>query len=245
MLPRFASKQAARSSVWSRLEEQRAAREPLPPTGRIPNFAGSRTAALRLFFEEPWRSARTLKINPDAPQRAVRLLALLRGTRVYVPTPRLAGGFWLLDPARIPPDRYGEAASRITMMPWAQAVPVEELPRFDAIVTGSVAVTTTGKRCGKGAGFSDLEYALLRELGHDPVPVATTVHDLQVVEDFPVEPFDQPLALICTPSRTLRVTPTLPHPCGIDWARLAPADLAAMPIVAQLRDRRGAARENG
>jgi hypothetical protein len=45
-----------------------------------------------------------------------------------------------------------------------------------------------GRRCGKGEGYSDLEFAILRELGHPPVPVATTVHDLQVVDSCPATP---------------------------------------------------------
>ena len=51
-------------------------------------------------------------------------------------------------------------------------------------VTG---VTRTGKRCGKGEGYSDIEFAILRELGHPPVAVATTVHSLSVVDDFLVQ----------------------------------------------------------
>lgn len=233
--PAFGSKDAARRYAWDRLAEARVAREPLPPHGRIPNFAGARTAAVRLFEVPPWRDARALKINPDAPQRAVRLLALQKGVRVYVPTPGLAGAFVLLDPARIPPDRYGEAASRATQARWAQPVALDELPVFDGIVAGSAAVTPDGRRCGKGAGYSDLEYAILRELGHPPVPVATTVHDVQVVAEFPVEPNDLPLALICTPTCTRLVQAPLPAPAGIDWRRLGSAQLAAMPVLAELK----------
>lgn len=232
---RFATKDAARQFVWERLADAGQAREPLPPQGRIPNFAGARSAAVRLFEEEPWRSARALKVNPDAPQRAVRQLALTRGIRIYVPTPRLAGGFLLLDPARIPPQYHGEAATRATQRRWAEPVALDALPRFDAIVTGSAAVTLAGRRCGKGAGYSDLEFGILRELGHPPVPVATTVHDLQVVDDFPVEPIDQPLTLICTPTRTIRVSCPGAPPVGIDWSRLDAATLAAMPVLTELR----------
>src|SRR6266446_9648312 len=39
------------------------------------------------------------------------------------------------------------------------------MPCLDAIVCGSVAVTRDGRRCGKGEGYSDLEFAILRELG--------------------------------------------------------------------------------
>jgi len=45
---------------------------------------------------------------------------------------------------------------------------------LDAIVCGSVAVRRDGRRCGKGEGYSDLEFAILRELGQPPVPVATS-----------------------------------------------------------------------
>jgi 5-formyltetrahydrofolate cyclo-ligase len=147
----------------------------------------------------------------------------------------LTGGFWLLDPDRIPTEYYGEAACRTTMTRWAEALALAALPRFDAIVVGSAAVTPTGRRCGKGAGYSDLEYAILRELGFPAVPVATTVHDLQVVDAFPVEPHDLPLTVICTPTRTIRVAEPLPAPAGIDWSRLTAAALAAMPVLGELQ----------
>ena len=65
-----------------------------------------------------------------------------------------------------------------------------------------MAVTDTAPcRAGKGEGYSDIEYAILRELGHDAsgVPVATTVNDVQVVNDFPIESNDLPLTVIATP----------------------------------------------
>jgi 5-formyltetrahydrofolate cyclo-ligase len=235
---RFRSKDAARQWVWDALAERRLARFPFPPHGRIPNFAGAREAALRLFEEPPWRDLAgrgAIKVNPDSPQAHVRELALVRGIRVYVPTPRLAGGFKRLDPERIPPERFREAAALKTMDAWATPVALADLPQLDAIVCGSVAVTPGGRRAGKGAGYSDLEFAILRELGHRPVPVATTVHDVQVVGDFPTERSDIPLALICTPTRSLHVAEPPPAPDGIEWGRLEPADLDAMPVLKELR----------
>ena len=231
----FTSKAAARAWGWDLLAAKGLALPPLPPHGRIPNFAGADEAARRLFREAPWRTARALKINPDTPQFHVRLEALRLGIRIYLPTPRLEGGFHCLDPARIPVLHQAEAANRATMTRWAVAVALEDLPAFDAIVTGCAAVTAAGKRCGKGAGYSDLEFALLRELGFDPVPVATTVHDLQVVADFPVEPNDLPLSLICTPTRTLRVECPLTPPSGIDWSRLTETEIATMSVLGDLR----------
>jgi hypothetical protein len=85
------------------------------------------------------------------------------------------------DPAR----QIEEAASLSLGDRWSEKVALAAMQGLDAIVCGSVAVTRDGRRCGKGEGYSDLEFAVLRELGHPPVPVATTVHDLPVVTSVP------------------------------------------------------------
>ncbi len=231
----FAHKSEARGWVWDRLQAQGLARFPFPPHGRIPNFVGADLAARRLFEEPEWRLARAIKVNPDSPQKPVRHLALTLGVRVYVPTPRLAGGFHLLDPERIDPTDFEAAAMLTSMAEHSVAVALDAMPQLDAIVTGSAAVTSTGKRCGKGEGYSDLEFAILRELGHASVPVATTVHDAQIVGDFPVESNDLPLTVICTPTRTIRVAEPLPAPVGIDWSRLDDEDLARMSLLGELK----------
>lgn len=236
MVTRFDSKADARQWAWDALQDQGVARFPFPPRGRIPNFADAREAARRLFEEPPWRDARVIKVNPDSPQAHVREEALARGIRVYVPTPRLKGGFHLLDPDRIPADHFRDAATLKAMADWSETVSLDDMPQLDAIVTGCAAVTASGKRAGKGEGYSDLEYAILRELGFDAVPVATTVHDLQVVDDFPIDANDIPLSVICTPTTTLHVAEPPPAPAGIDWLRLTPEDLEAMPILQDLRD---------
>ena len=104
---------------------------------------------------------------------------------------------------------------------------------------GSVAVTRDGRRSGKGEGYWDLEYAILRELGHPPVPVATTVHPVQIVGGLPRAPTDLPLALIVTPDEVIRVAAPPPAPSGIDWARLGADDLEAMPVLQELAERTG------
>ncbi len=231
----FDSKADARGWVWDRLQAERLARFPFPPHGRIPNYVGADLAARRLFEESPWKEAKAIKVNPDSPQREVRLLALERGVRVYVPTPRLTGGFHLLDPEVIEPRYYQAAATLSSMADHSQPVALAEMPQLDAIVTGCAAVTRSGKRCGKGEGYSDIEFALLRELGHAPVPVATTVHDAQLVADFPIETNDLPLTLICTPTETIRIESPLPAPEGIEWSRLNEADLERMPLLIDLQ----------
>ena len=231
----FKKKSDARQAVWDALQAAGVARFPFPPHGRIPNFRGAEEAAERLLSHPLLAKAKRIKVNPDAPQRPLRAAALARGIVVYVPTPRLRGGFRRFDPAKIPASRISDAASLSRGSRWGEPVPLSELPRFDAIVAGSVAVTRDGRRCGKGEGYSDLEFAILRELGHPAVPVVTTVHPLQVVGGFPRESNDLALTLIVTPDETIAVKRPLPAPTGIEWERLSEEDLDAMPVLRELR----------
>src|SRR3954469_8553234 len=196
---RFRDKALARKAVWDLLSAKRVARFPFPPHGRIPNFAGAREAAERLLAHPLFRRVRVIKVNPDSPQRWVRELALERGITVITPTPRLKGAFRKLDPATIPREHYGEAATLKRGGRWGEEISLDEMPKVDLVVMGSVAVTRDGRRLGKGHGYADLEYALLCELGYRPVPIATTVHGLQVLESFPALPHDVRLSIIATP----------------------------------------------
>lgn len=234
MAPGFDDKDAARQHVWDLLQEEKLARFPFPPHGRIPNFDGARQAAERLFELPFWRRVRRIKVNPDSPQRHVRELALRRGVVVFMPTPRLQAGFKRLDPSTIPAGMLGKAATLSHCDRWAVEVPLQTLPEMDAIVCGSVAVTRDGRRCGKGEGYSDLEYAILRELGDPPAPVATTVHDRQVVGSLPQADTDLPLRWVVTPTETIEVDDPPPAPDGIAWERISEEDLEEMPVLADL-----------
>lgn len=231
----FTEKASARQAVWDTLRETGAARFPFPPHGRIPNFVGAAAAAERLFTVPALAEARCIKANPDSPQLPVRHMALARGIRVYVPTPRLAGGFHLLDPERISPSALRQAASKSGLERWGIPVGLTELPPMDAVITGCVAATPDGRRCGKGEGYADLEWGILRELGHAPVPVLTTVHEQQLVGAFPSAPHDLPLDWIATPERLIAVSPSRPAPAGIDWKALPESRLAEMPVLEELR----------
>src|ERR1700751_5533858 len=156
----FADKSTARQWVWDKLGAEGVARFPFPPHGRIPNFAGAEVAAARLFKIEPWKSATAIKVNPDSPQRPLRAEALRRGITVFVPTPRLRGGFKKLVPRRIPPDKIEEAASLSRGDRWSEEVALADMPRLGTIVCGSVAVTPDGGRCGKGEGYSGSSFML-------------------------------------------------------------------------------------
>lgn len=236
------SKQALRERIWRRLERRRVARFPLPLHDRIPNFAGAEAAAARLATLPEWQAARRIKCNPDAPQRAVRLRALREGKHVFVAVPRLrdARCFLHLDPVRL----AGRLAAASTIKgAGALGVPVTPagLGPIDLVVAGSVAVDRAGGRVGKGGGYSDLEYALARQLGHVTArtPVVTTVHDLQVVADpIPMTAHDVPVDLVVTPTRVIRPAHRLHRPRRIRWDELSATQLEAMPPLHALRPRR-------
>ena len=225
----------ARQHVWDTLKEQRQARFPFPIQGRIPNFKRAEAAAARLFELNPWKNAKYLKINPDSPQRPARMEALKRGITYFMPTPRLKAGFKKFDPAYIGAENFSKATALSTCEEWAEEIPLETIPQVDAIITGSVAVTRTGKRCGKGEGYSDIEFAILRELGHDSVPVATTVHQLSIVDDFPRDDIDLPLSLVVTPDETIEIAAPYPSPNGINWDLLDEKGLEDMPVLRNLK----------
>ena len=235
---RYSDKAAARKAVWDLLQKKNVARFPFPPHGRIPNFAGARQAAERLLAHPIFKRVRVIKVNPDSPQRWVRQLALERGITVITPTPRLKGAFRLLDPTKIPKERYAEAATLKRGGDWGEDITLDEMPKVDLVVMGSVAATRDGRRLGKGHGFADIEYALLRELGNPAVPLATTVHRLQVIDGFPVEAHDTPLSLIATPDEVIEVKRRRRAPRGIDWRALPREALEEMPVLAELRRRR-------
>ena len=228
-----------RARIWTLLEQRRVGRFPLPLAGRIPNFAGAAEAAERLATLPEWLAARTLKCNPDSPQRAVRLRALREGKHVYVAVPRLTTGrcFLHLDPGRL----RGRLATASTIKGAAAlGTPLTpgELPHIDLVVAGSVAVNRRGARVGKGGGYSDLEFALASEHGAigAHTTVVTTVHDLQVLRTaIPMTTHDVPVDVIATPTRVLHCGRTLPRPRGIDWRALTEAQIAAMPAIAARR----------
>lgn len=237
-----AGKQALREHIWALLEARGVGRFPMPLAGRIPNFAGAETAAARAATVPEWQAARRLKCNPDAPQRAVRLAALRAGKQVFMAVPRLRAArcFLHLDPATLQ-GRLSRAATIKGAAALGVAAAPRALSRIDLVVVGSVAVNARGARLGKGGGYSDLEFALARQLGAvgEATPVLTTVHELQVVDDdIPMTPHDVPVDVIVTPERVIRTGRRRPKPDGIRWDELSDEQVAAMPPLAHLGRRR-------
>lgn len=233
-----------RERVWKEIERSGEALPPYPVRGRIPNFKCSRKAAENLATTEEWRRTRTVKINPDSPQRPLRLRALIEGKTLVMPTPRLKRGFLLLDPRLIPQNRYREASTIRGSFKYGKLLStldevVSLVPRIDMIVEGSVAVDLECNRLGKGEGYGDLEYAILSSIGKvsEDTPVATTVSELQIVERIPRLPHDLPLDIIATPRRVIRCRGKSERPKGIVFESLSEEKVREIPLLRELLQR--------
>lgn len=193
-------KKRLRIYVWKLLEEKNVARYPLPCYGRIPNFKGAQEAAYRLSATEAWRKACTILANPDYAQKPVRELALKKGKTIVMATPKLKKGFIILDPGKVR-RREGYAATIRGAFRYGRLT--ETPPKPDLIVTGCVAVDRNFNRLGKGGGYGDREIYLARSL-YGFIPVATTIHDLQLLEYIPVEEHDIKVDIVATPTKILK-----------------------------------------
>ncbi|MBY8886616.1 5-formyltetrahydrofolate cyclo-ligase [Streptomyces sp. PTM05] len=232
-------KQQVRERVWDALDAADAVHD-VTAHGRIPNFRGAEAAAARLGELSAWRGAQVIKAVPDKAQLPVRALALSEGKTVFMAVPKLADPhpFYLLDPSvlTVPP---AEAASSRVAADIAPKVGVDALRPVDMVVLGSVAVNRAGVRIGKGAGYSDLEFAFLTEaglIGEDTV-VVTTVDELQVVdEELPATEHDVGVDVVVTPKEVINCSS--PHrPSGLIWEHLDAQKIASIPLLASRTSR--------
>lgn len=228
------AKQAIRERVWDRLRRDGASSD---PHGRIPDFVGAAGTAQQLATLPAWRQAHVLKANPDQAQLPVRVRALCEGKLIYMAVPKLADPlpFFRLDPAEFDGEPEALAAHR-TAATVAPKVAVGDMPAVDLIVCGSVAVNLAGVRIGKGAGYSDIEVALLAQAGliGSQTTIVTTVHQLQVLDEpLPHHEHDFSVDYIVTPAEIIHCGP--PHrPTGILWNALNHEKIAAIPVLAAM-----------
>lgn len=232
------SKQAVRERVWALLEQAGAAEPGV--RGYIPAFTGAGEAAARLAAIPAWQQARVLKVVPDRAQLPVRTLALEQGRLVYMPAPRLATPepFYVLDPLTLHVPAAGAARHKVAAR-IAPLAGVDSMRQLDLVVVGSVAVNKQGVRLGKGAGYSDIEVALLTEarLLTNSTVIATTVHELQVLDEvLPEAGHDFHVDVIVTPERVLWCDEPR-RPNGIDWQILHPEQIAAIPALGRMKGR--------
>ncbi len=233
-------KEEVRKRVWDLMVELGVAAFPKPPHGRIPNFVGADLAASKVFTTDLWRGSKVVEVSPDSPQRPVRYRALLEGKTLLMPTPRLKEGFLILNPNAIPKNALNEASTISGAFKYgvlaSDVKTLSRLGKVDLIVIGSVAVDVYGTRLGKGGGYSDLEYAVLKELKiiDENTPIITTVHDIQLIKDrLPREKHDVPVDLIATPTKLYKALEPKPKPKGL-YKDLLNDEIKNIRIIKQL-----------
>ncbi|KAG6624200.1 5-formyltetrahydrofolate cyclo-ligase-like protein COG0212 isoform X2 [Carya illinoinensis] len=216
-----------RKRIWDLMEARNVAQNPRPVHHRIPNFLGASTAAQKLGELEEFQISNCVKVNPDSPQKQVRFLTLSGSKMLLTPQPRLRTGFFsVVESHMLPPTprAINEACTSVGVAKHGRPIGLDEKIKVDLIVIGSVAVDPrTGARLGKGEGFAELEYGMLRYMGaiDDSTPVVTSVHDCQLVDDIPVEKLlihDVPVDIICTPTQVIYTNTSIPKPQG--WGNL-------------------------
>ncbi|MCC6034770.1 MAG: 5-formyltetrahydrofolate cyclo-ligase [Desulfurococcaceae archaeon] len=216
-------KASIRERIWRIMEDTNIAVFPRPVFGRIPNFRGADKAAERVIHLKEWARARVIKANPDSPQYYLRLKALGDEKIVIMASPRLKSGFILLNPLHIPSNKLSYAATISGAFKYGSLVKLRDIPTIDLVVTGCVAVDKRGVRLGKGGGYAELEYAILRELGviSEDTPIVTTIHDVQLVDEIPLELHDLSVDYYATPTKLVRVEPRGYKPKGVFWELLS------------------------
>src|SRR2546423_12328127 len=134
------SKDKVRADVWQSMDREGVSRFP-GAEERIPNFAGAKAAAERLAKHTAWVRAETIKANPDAPQTHARRLALEQGKTLVMAVPRLREHhpFRLLDPAKLTKKQVREAATIKGALRHGRVIDLEQVPKLDLSLTGSVA----------------------------------------------------------------------------------------------------------
>ena len=227
-----------RSTIWQSLTEQDVSRFP-GAYNRIPHFVGAEDCAQLLQELTVWRKAHTIKMNTDAPQLAIRRAALAEGKTLYLAVPRLKTEkcFIELDPEKLG-GRIVLVNSLRGALKYGRLITPREMRHIDIVVCGSVAVGRDGARLGRGGGFADLEYGILREEGkiRELTPLVTTIHPLQLIlTKIPMFPHDVPVDFIITPKDVIATRSVYPRPRGIYWDQLHPRHLTTVPLLRKRR----------
>ncbi len=187
--------------IWKLMEQKGIATFPKPVYHRIPNFIGAEKAAQILRNLPEYKKAKAIFCNPDFPQRPVREMTLKDGKILVMATPRLKHGFLVIAPETI---TGKERVASTIRGAFKYGKETTDFPKPGLIVTGSVAVDEDGNRLGKGRGYGDREVKMIKEK-FGKVPVATTIHDVQLVDYAPSTPQDEKIDVIVTPTKIIRI----------------------------------------
>ncbi len=210
----------------------------------IPDFEGSERCASAVREMEEYASARLLFITPDNCLEKLRMYAILDEKPFIMPTYGIRRGFVYIDRSTVPEGKEDFAATLDGAERFGRYVTLSEIARMgrvDLLVTGASLVSVRGVRYGKGHGYFDLEWAMLREIGvvDDDTPIIAVVHDVQVAgEEVEADEYDTIVDYIVTPTRIIRVEERRPKPRGIDWSKVSPSMVEEIPPLRELYAKR-------
>ncbi|WP_251329406.1 5-formyltetrahydrofolate cyclo-ligase [Haloplanus pelagicus] len=241
-----------RERVWSQL------REVARPDSRfawdfgefIADYEGSDAGAERLLDLADDHDCESWLVTPDNNLDPLRERLIERPTPFLMPTYGIRRGFLSLDPADVPDGAAAFASVLDGMTRFAERAPLDALeadhPPLDVMVTGASFVTPDGLRMGKGHGFFDLEWAMLRQVGlaTEDTLVVAAVHDVQLLSETAapegmVADHDTVVDYVVTPTRTHRVEGDRQKPSGIHWGLLTESEIRAIPPLETLWKRAG------
>lgn len=228
-------KSKIRHKIWTIMEEKGVARFPRPIKGRIPNFEGAEKAAENLKNLKEFQKATHVKVNPDSPQHPVRKKVIKERKTLYMPTPRLREGFLRITPENVPSGKESKATTIKHSKKFGEKIDLKDIEEISLVIAGSVAVTRNGKRVGKGGGYSDIEYGILRELELGNPPIIATIHPIQIVKNIPTEAHDISLDWIITPNEIIETNSPFKKPNGINWSILDDKYLKKIPLLKKLK----------
>ncbi|MFP5415416.1 MAG: 5-formyltetrahydrofolate cyclo-ligase [Actinomycetes bacterium] len=146
-----------------------------------------------------------VSVAPEPDTRALLAALSDAGVRLLLPVltgRRTPGWAWYTGPGTLVP------GWRDIPQPDAPALGPEALAACTFVWVSALQVSAEGYRLGTGGGWYD---RALRNAASDAV-VGTLVNDPEVVAEVPVEPWDVPVNVVVTPTRTLLTAwPRLPR----------------------------------
>jgi 5-formyltetrahydrofolate cyclo-ligase len=240
-----------RERVWSDL------REVARPDSRfgwdfssfIADYQGSDRGAERLLRRGDESGYDSWFVTPDNNLDPLRERLVERNTSFVMPTYGIRRGFVQLTPGDVPDDQAAFAGTLDGVNRFANRISLErmesELPTLDCMITGASFLTIDGLRMGKGHGYFDLEWAMMREIDvvDEETEVVAAVHDVQVLEDVRgrdvAESHDTIVDVIVTPTDVIEIADPPEKPEGIRWELLDRERIDSMPPLKRLWERAG------
>ncbi len=171
------SKEEIRNFIWNKMENEGIASFPRPVFGRIPNFVGSDKACEKIKEIQEFKNFKAVFVAPDSPLRRAREIILEEGKILVVALPHIKDIVEIHERVNIKEasiirgfEKYGKPLKT----------------KIDIMIQGSVAVDLKGNRIGKGKGYGDKEYEILKERGllKENLKIITIVHECQIFDNF-------------------------------------------------------------